>query len=161
MVRPLGIRLPVYPVKGYSLTLPVLDPAAAPVSTVMDETFKTAITRLGARIRVGGTAELSGFDLTLRPRRRAALEHSFQQLFPDASTVEAAQFWCGLRPMTPDGPPIVGSTPVQGLYLNTGHGTLGWTMACGSAQILADVIGGKKPAIDMSALSIARYHSVL
>ena len=156
MVAPVGMRLPVYPVKGYSLTIPVLDPAAAPVSTIMDETFKTAITRLGARIRVGGTAELSGFDLALRSSRRAALEHSFQQLFPVAGAVKEAQFWCGLRPMTPDGPPIVSSTPVQGLYLNTGHGTLGWTMACGSAQVIADLIDNRAPAIDMSALSMMR-----
>jgi D-amino-acid dehydrogenase len=155
--RRLGISIPVYPVKGYSLTIPIADEAMAPVSTVMDETYKTAITRLGSRIRVGGTAEVGGFDTVLRPGRRAALEHSFGELFPQGGDTRQASFWCGLRPMTPDGPPILGATPVAGLYLNTGHGTLGWTMACGSAKVLADIIGGGKPAVDVSGLGIGRY----
>jgi D-amino-acid dehydrogenase len=156
-VRPLGLDVPVFPVKGYSITVPLADNAMAPVSTIMDETYKTAITRLGDRIRVGGTAELTGFDLTPRPARREALEHSFTDMFPHAGDTKKASFWCGLRPMTPDGPPLVGATSVGRLYLNTGHGTLGWTMACGSASVLADVIGGKTPAVDMSALSLSRY----
>ncbi|MGN6469938.1 MAG: D-amino acid dehydrogenase [Rhizobiaceae bacterium] len=155
--RRLGIAIPVFPVKGYSLTIPITDETRAPVSTVMDETYKTAITRLGDRIRVGGTAEVTGFDLALRPGRRAALEHSFGELFALGGDPRQASFWCGLRPMTPDGPPILGKTSVEGLYLNTGHGTLGWTMACGSASVLADVIGGKEPAVDLNGLGIGRY----
>jgi D-amino-acid dehydrogenase len=157
MARRLGIDIPVYPVKGYSLTVPIVDEAMAPVSTVMDETYKTAITRLGNRIRVGGTAEVAGFDAQLRAGRRAALEHSFGELFPFSGDVGRASFWCGLRPMTPDGPPILGKTPVERLYLNTGHGTLGWTMACGSAKVLADIVAGNQPAVDVSGLGIGRY----
>ena len=157
MTRRLDIAIPVFPVKGYSLTIPIADEARAPVSTVMDETYKTAITRLGDRIRVGGTAEVAGFDTTLRPGRRAALEHSFGELFPQGGDPRQASFWCGLRPMTPDGPPILGATSVERLYLNTGHGTLGWTMACGSASVLADIVGGREPAIDIGGLGIGRY----
>lgn len=157
LLAPLGIRLPVYPVKGYSLTLPVVDPDASPRSTVMDETYKVAITRLGARIRVGGTAELAGFSLQLREPRRATLAFSVGDLFPAGGDLSQASFWTGLRPMTPDGTPIVGPTTVANLFTNTGHGTLGWTMACGSGRVLADMIGGRKPDIDTADLSLARY----
>jgi D-amino-acid dehydrogenase len=157
LLKPLGISIPVYPVKGYSLTLPILDADAAPVSTVMDESYKVAITRLGDRIRVGGTAEVSGYDLTLRPARRATLEHSVGDLFPGGGDLADASFWCGLRPMTPDGPPIIGRSRYRNLCLNTGHGTLGWTMACGSGRVLADLISGKKPEIDLSGLDLGRY----
>jgi D-amino-acid dehydrogenase len=157
LVKPLGLDLPVYPVKGYSITLPVLDAAKAPQSTVMDESYKVAITRLGNRIRVGGTAEVAGFDLQLRPARKATLVHSLIDLFAGGGAVEKASFWCGLRPMTPDGPPVIGGTKYENLYLNTGHGTLGWTMACGSARVLADVISGKAPEIAAKELTIARY----
>ena len=157
MLKPLGIELPVYPVKGYSLTLPVTDLDAAPVSTVMDETFKVAITRLGDRIRVGGTAELAGFSQALRGPRRATLERSVLDLFPQGGDVSQAKFWTGLRPMTPDGTPIVGATAYDNLYTNTGHGTLGWTMACGSGRLLADLIGGRAPEIDHQDLAESRY----
>lgn len=157
LLRPLGVRLPVYPVKGYSLTLPIADPHAAPRSTVMDETYKIAITRLGDRIRVGGTAELAGFSLRLREPRRATLAFSVGDLFPAGGDLSQASFWTGLRPMTPDGTPIVGPTKIANLYTNTGHGTLGWTMACGSGRVLADLIGGRAPDIDTQDLSAARY----
>lgn len=157
MVRPFGIRIPVHPVKGYSITVPIADEAAAPVSTVMDETYKIAVTRLGSRIRVGGTAEIAGYDLSLRPSRRDPLEHSLTDLFPGGGRVEEATFWCGLRPMTPDGPPVIGRTRVDGLYLNTGHGTLGWTMACGSGRLLADIVSGRKPDVDPADVSVERY----
>lgn len=157
LLQRLGIKAPVYPIKGYSLTIPISDEMGAPVSTVMDETYKVAITRLGNRIRVGGTAEIAGYDLTLRPSRRGALEFSFSDLFGGGGSVGEASFWCGLRPMTPDGTPIIGSTKIANLYLNTGHGTLGWTMACGSGRVLADLISGRKPEIDVSELSIDRY----
>jgi D-amino-acid dehydrogenase len=157
LVRPLGIRLPVYPVKGYSITAPVIQEGRAPVSTVMDETYKVAITRLGDRIRVGGMAEVSGFSATLPTSRRATLVRSMGSLFPEAGDLKAARFWSGLRPMTPDGPPVIGGTAIPNLFLNTGHGTLGWTMACGSGQVLADIISGRQTAIDVEDLSIRRY----
>ena len=137
-----GIYIPVYPVKGYSLTVPVTNSAAAPISTVMDETYKVAITRFDDKIRVGGMAELAGFDLSLNPRRRETLEMVLNGLFPNGGDVSKSIFWTGLRPMTPDGTPIIGkvSQPHNNVWLNTGHGTLGWTMACGSGQSLASVI---------------------
>jgi D-amino-acid dehydrogenase len=157
LLRPLGVALPVYPVKGYSLTLPVTEAAAAPVSTVMDETYKVAITRLGDRIRVGGTAELAGFNLKLRGPRRETLAHSVGDLFPRGGDIAQAQFWTGLRPMTPDGTPVVGPTRYRNLHLNTGHGTLGWTMACGSGRLLADLVTGRRPEIDSADLALTRY----
>jgi D-amino-acid dehydrogenase len=157
LARPLGLDLPIYPVKGYSITVPITDAGMAPASTVMDETYKVAITRLGDRIRVGGTAELTGFDLRLHDDRRATLEHSVTDLFPRGGDVGRAEFWSGLRPMTPDGTPIVGGTPYGNLFLNTGHGTLGWTMACGSGRVIADLISGTSPEIDMSGLGVERY----
>lgn len=157
LLRPLGISLPVYPIKGYSLTVPITDAALAPVSTVMDETFKVATTRLGDRIRVGGTAEIAGYDLELRPARRGPLERSLRDLFPRGGDLAAASFWCGLRPMTPDGTPVIGKSPLERLYLNTGHGTLGWTMAAGSGRVMADMIAGRVPEIDISDLDLSRY----
>ena len=157
MLRTIGIDVPVYPVKGYSLTLPITDEAGAPVSTVMDETYKVAITRLGDRIRVGGTAELAGYSKTLRGPRRATLAHSVGDLFPRGGDIAAAQFWTGLRPMTPDGTPIIGPTKFANLFLNTGHGTLGWTMACGSGRLLADLVSERRPNIEHEDLSAARY----
>lgn len=151
------LDIPVYPVKGYSLTVPIVDAARAPRSTVLDESHKIAITRFDQRIRVGGMAELRGFDTSLRAHRRATLEMCVGSLFPRAGDLPAASFWTGLRPMTPDGTPIVGPTPVRGLYLNTGHGTLGWTMACGSARLLADLISGHVPDIQADDLGLARY----
>jgi D-amino-acid dehydrogenase len=157
LLRKIGISAPVYPVKGYSITVPITDAGGAPESTVMDETYKVAITRLGDRIRAGGTAEISGYDLRLHDARRATLEHSVGDLFPRGGDLSRASFWCGLRPMTPDGPPIIGATKFSNLYLNTGHGTLGWTMSCGSGRVLADIISGRKPDIDTRDLSIERY----
>ncbi len=157
MLKPVGIHIPVYPVKGYSITVPITDATGAPESTVMDETHKVAVTRLGDRIRVGGTAELAGFSLNLREARRGTLEHVVSDLFPRGGDVSKATFWCGLRPMTPDGTPIVGPTPVQNLLLATGHGTLGWTMAAGTGRVVADLVSGKTPEIDVSGLAMARY----
>jgi D-amino-acid dehydrogenase len=157
MARSIGIRLPIYPVKGYSITVPVTDDARAPQSTLMDETFKIAITRLGDRIRIGGMAEVSGFSRDLPTKRRRTLENSVQSLFPGAGDMAAGSFWTGLRPMTPDGPPIVGPTGIRNLYINSGHGTLGWTMACGSGHLLADIVCARDPAIDASDLSMSRY----
>jgi D-amino-acid dehydrogenase len=155
LMQGLGLQIPVYPVKGYSLTVPVTNSAMAPVSTVMDETYKVAITRFDDRIRVGGMAELAGFDLSLNPRRRETLEMVLNGLFPNGGDTTKSQFWTGLRPMTPDGTPIIGKASVlhDNVWLNTGHGTLGWTMACGSGQLLADLMAGQKPAIQSDDLA--------
>ena len=157
IVKPLGIDLPVYPVKGYSITVPITDPKFAPESTIMDETHKVAVTRLGDRIRVGGTAELAGFSLKLREARRATLKHVVTDLFPKGGDISRAEFWCGLRPMTPDGTPILGGTHVPKLYLATGHGTLGWTMAAGTGRVMADLISGRTPDISLDGLTVERY----
>jgi D-amino-acid dehydrogenase len=157
LLAPLGLRIPVYPVKGYSITVPITDASAAPESTVMDETHKVAVTRLGDRIRVGGTAELAGYSLALRESRRATLDHVVTDLFPRGGDVSRASFWCGLRPMTPDGTPIIGATPRANLLLATGHGTLGWTMAAGTGRIIADLVSGRAPEIDVAPLAMARY----
>jgi D-amino-acid dehydrogenase len=160
LMQGLDLQIPVYPVKGYSLTVPVSNAAAAPISTVMDETYKVAITRFDDRIRVGGMAELAGFDLSLNPRRRETLEMVLNSLFPNAGDLSKSLFWTGLRPMTPDGTPIIGraSETYNNVWLNTGHGTLGWTMACGSGQLLADLVANHKPAIQSDDLSLSRYN---
>jgi D-amino-acid dehydrogenase len=151
------VKIPVYPLKGYSITAPIANPAAAPVSTVLDETYKIAITRFDTRIRVGGMAEIVGFDKKLREARRETLEMCVNDLFPGGGDTSKATFWTGLRPMTPDGTPIVGRTSISNLFLNTGHGTLGWTMSCGSGQLLADLISDKQPAIRCDDLNVFRY----
>jgi len=159
LMQGLGLDIPVYPVKGYSLTVPIINSDVAPISTVMDETYKVAITRFDNRIRVGGMAELAGFDLSLNPRRRETLEMVLNGLFPNAGDTSQALFWTGLRPMTPDGTPIIGkaSAVYNNVWLNTGHGTLGWTMACGSGQVLADLLANHQPAIQTDDLSLGRY----
>ena len=157
LLKPAGIRIPVYPVKGYSITVPITDADSAPESTVMDETHKVAVTRLGERIRVGGTAELAGYTLKLHDARRQTLEHVVTDLFPNGGDISRAEFWCGLRPMTPDGTPVLGATRIPKLYLATGHGTLGWTMAAGTGRVMADVISGRPPQIDMDGLTVDRY----
>ncbi|WP_313224854.1 D-amino acid dehydrogenase [Stutzerimonas nitrititolerans] len=157
MLEPLGLRAPVYPLKGYSLTVPISDAAMAPVSTVLDETYKVAITRFDQRIRVGGMAEIAGHDLSLVPRRRATLAMVVSDLFPLGGDPATAELWTGLRPATPDGTPIVGATSYRNLFLNTGHGTLGWTMACGSGRLLADLLLSRRPQISTEGLDIFRY----
>ena len=158
LLKPLGIDLPVYPVKGYSITVPVENEATAPRSTVADESAKVAITRLGDRIRAGGTAELSGYNDVLRPGRRETLEQSVSNLFPGSCDFAKATFWTGLRPSTPDGTPIIGRAGRwENLWLNTGHGTLGWTMSCGSGRLVGDLISGRLPNIEYQDLSLERY----
>lgn len=159
LTRPLGIDLPVYPVKGYSLTVPVKDEARAPQSTIIDEDYKVALTRLGSRIRVAGTAEVGGYDLSLREGRLDTIVHVLGDLFPGGFKREEMTFWAGMRPMTPDGTPIVGRTPVRNLFLNTGHGTFGWTMSLGSGRVAADLIQGRTPAIDINGLEVSRYQT--
>ncbi|ELR66633.1 D-amino acid dehydrogenase small subunit [Photobacterium marinum] len=154
-----GMDMPVYPVKGYSLTMPVAEPDLAPQSTVMDETYKVAMTRFDNRIRVAGTAELAGFDLSLSEKRKATIAMVIQDLFPQGGDISKTEFWTGLRPMTPDGTPVIGRTPYANLFTNTGHGTLGWTMACGSGRLLADIVSGRDPDIDPVGLDLFRYAS--
>ena len=155
-LKPLELNLPVYPVKGYSLTIPIIDAKFAPQSTVLDETYKIAITRFDQRIRVGGMAELSGFNHGLNNARRDTLEMVTQDLFPGGDLAQAS-FWTGLRPMTPDSTPIIGATRFKNLFLNTGHGTLGWTMACGSGKLISDLVLNHKTEISTEGLSIKRY----
>lgn len=157
LLREVGIHIPVYPVKGYSITVPITDARGAPESTVMDETHKVAVTRLGDRIRAGGTAELAGYTLQLHEARRRTLEHVVTDLFPQGGDVSRASFWCGLRPMTPDGTPVIGGTRMANLYIATGHGTLGWTMAAGTGCVMADLLSKREPEIDMEGLTVERY----
>ena len=157
LLRPIGIDIPVYPVKGYSITMPVLNDEDAPQSTVMDETYKVAITRLGNNVRAAGTAELTGYNLSLRKKSRATVRHSVESLFPFATDMSDDQFWTGLRPMTPDGTPVIGKTPISNLFLNTGHGTLGWTMSAGSGKLIADIVSGNETAISLDGLEMSRY----
>lgn len=157
LLADLKISIPVYPVKGYSLTVPITDDAFAPVSTVMDETYKVAVTRLGGRIRAAGTAELNGYNLDLPKSRTETINHVVSDLFGKGCDLTQAEYWVGLRPMTPDGTPVVGATDVKGLFLNTGHGTLGWTMSCGSAAVIADIMTEENTAIDTQSLALTRY----
>ncbi|KJS08949.1 MAG: amino acid dehydrogenase [Hoeflea sp. BRH_c9] len=157
LLKPIGVNLPVYPVKGYSVTLPVTDDAFAPQSTIMDETHKVAITRLGDRIRVAGTAEIAGYSNCLGPHATNTVKHVISDLFPKGGDISKAEGWTGLRPMTPDGTPVLGPSRYDNLYLNTGHGTLGWTMACGSGRAVADLVLGKQPEISFEGLTAARY----
>lgn len=157
MLRPHGLKLPVYPVKGYSITGRITDEKLAPVSTLLDPAYKVAITRLGDAIRVGGIAEIVGYNHSIPIRRRETLLRSVESLFPQAGEMTEARLWAGLRPMTPDSTPIIGPTPLRNLYLNTGHGSLGWTMACGSARVVSDLVSGQAPEIATVDLSMARY----
>jgi len=157
MLKSLGLRLPIYPVKGYSITVPIKNEACAPVSTVLDESFKVAITRLGDRIRVGGMAELSGYQLRYPAARKKTLEKALHLLFAGAADSQDAQLWSGLRPVTPDSVPVIGATPYQGLYINAGHGTLGWTMSTGSGRLIADIISQREPDIDGAPFALTRY----
>ena len=149
--------MPIYPVKGYSLTIPITDSNAAPVSTVLDETYKVALTRFDNRIRVGGMAELSGYELKLNQKSRETLELVVNDLFPGSGDLSKASFWTGLRPMTPDSTPIIGKSVYENLTLNTGHGTLGWTMSLGSGKITADIVSGVTPEIKVDDLALSRY----
>lgn len=153
----IDLRVPVYPIKGYSLTLPIIDASKAPTSTVMDETYKVAVTRFEDRIRVGGTAEIASYNKELEEKRKANVEFVVSDLFPGGGDLEKAEFWTGLRPMTPDGTPILGETKYSNLFLNTGHGTLGWTMSLGSGKYVADIISQREPEIEKEGLSVARY----
>ncbi len=135
-LRPLGLRLPIYPLKGYSVTLPIIKPDAAPVVSITDEKRRLVCSRLGDRLRVAGTAEIAGFDKSIDPARCAGMRRWADEMFPGAADSEAGEDWAGLRPCTPSYVPLIGATKVDRLWLNTGHGSLGWTLACGSAELL-------------------------
>jgi D-amino-acid dehydrogenase len=149
LLAPLGIRIPVYPLKGYSITLPLgpKEAAAAPSVSLTDEAFKIVISRLGNRLRAAGTAELTGYDTAVNPVRCAAIAARIHDLFPALSGVTAVDYWSGLRPATPNNVPVIGRTKLKNLFLNTGHGTLGWTLACGSASVLADLMSARQPQV--------------
>jgi D-amino-acid dehydrogenase len=157
LARPLGLRLPVYPGKGYSVTIPVNGHRGAPTVSLIDDEFKMVYSRLGDRLRVAGTAEFIGYDARVTDRRARFLLRKAVELFPDCGAVERAEFWAGLRPSTPDGVPVIGRSPLPNLYLNTGHGTLGWTMAAGSGRVLADLILGRPPEVSLDGLGIERF----
>lgn len=157
LLRPLGLRIPLYPVKGYSATVQVSDELQAPLGALMDESYKVAITRMGNRLRIAGTAELGSRKLDLRPAAINTLLKVARDWFPVAGHYGTATLWAGARPMLPDGPPLIGATAVPGLYLNLGHGSTGWAMACGSGRIAADLIAGDRPGIDLDGLTPDRY----
>jgi D-amino-acid dehydrogenase len=149
VLAPLGIRIPVYPLKGYSITLPLgpAEAAAAPTVSLTDEAHKIVISRLGNRLRAAGTAELAGYDDSVSPARCTAIVRRIRQLFPGLGAVTMVDRWAGLRPATPTNVPLIGRTRLRNLYLNTGHGTLGWTLACGSGSALADLMSGREPHV--------------
>jgi D-amino-acid dehydrogenase len=157
LARDVGLKLPIYPAKGYSISVDIEQPAAAPTISVTDETRFMVFSRLGNVMRVAGTAELAGWDTGLDPVRVEPLVRNAKTLFPAASAYRALNPWCGLRPATPDSVPLLGATPISNLLLNTGHGTLGWTMAAGSARVIADLIAGRKPEIDLGGLGLDRF----
>jgi D-amino-acid dehydrogenase len=149
LLKPLGIRIPVYPLKGYSITLPLgpSEAQAAPTVSLTDEAFKIVISRLGNRLRAAGTAELTGYDTSVNSVRCAAIARRIRELFPGLGSVTTVENWAGLRPATPNNVPLIGRTKFRNLFLNTGHGTLGWTLACGSGSALAELISGRPPQV--------------
>ncbi len=159
LARDLGVHLPIYPAKGYSITAEIENADAAPTISITDETRFMVFSRLGNRLRVAGTAELTGWDTSLDPVRVDPLVRNVKSLFPDASSYREINAWCGLRPATPDSVPILGKSPYENLFLNTGHGTLGWTMACGSARVIADLLNGRTPEIDLEGLELERFRA--
>ena len=156
-LKPLDIDVPIYPVKGYSVTIPTAGHNGAPTVSITDADRKLVFTRLGDNLRVAGTAELTGYDTTVDRRRAGAILEATMRQFPAAGDAEKAQFWAGLRPMTPDGVPVVGFSQYDNLFLNTGHGTYGWTMSCGSGQVIADIVSGKQPEIDIEPFGLERF----
>lgn len=160
LLRPLGLRLPLLAVHGFSLTAPLRlvegHPPLGPRAGVMDEKFKVAISRLGQRVRVAGSAELGGRLDTLAPAALNTLHKVLDDWYPGSAQLTQAQHWKGARPMLPDGPPVLGASGAPGVWLNLGHGSSGWALSCGSARVLADQLAGRAPAIDVSGLDVAR-----
>ncbi|MFL9823597.1 D-amino acid dehydrogenase [Rhodoplanes sp. SY1] len=156
LLRPHGINLPIYPVKGYSITVDLPSDQVGPRSAVMDEHTKVMITRLGTRLRAAGMAEVAGYGLGVRRDGIEAVRRTVRAMYPDVSLDGDIKPWAGLRPMTPDGPPYLGATPIEGLYLDIGHGSNGWTQACGTGKILADIVSGRTPEIDLDGYGLVR-----
>jgi D-amino-acid dehydrogenase len=150
LLKPLGISLMLYPGKGYSATYPIIESDQAPVVSLTDDEYKIVFTRLGNRLRVAGTCELNGYTRHLNPARCEALTRRTRELFPDACDYSAPEYWTGLRPLTPSNVPYIGKTKIQGLYLNTGHGTLGWTMGAGSGKAIAEIVDGRRPEVNFA-----------
>jgi D-amino-acid dehydrogenase len=163
LLKPLGIRLPIAPVYGYSITAPLalseLPTAVGPRGAVMDEKYKVAISRLGQRIRVAGSAELGGTPQQMNSAALATLYKVLDDWFPGAARLSQASAWKGARPMLPDGPPVIGKSRVAGIWLNLGHGSSGWALSCGSARLLADLMAGREPGIDVAGLAPARLRA--
>lgn len=156
LVQPLGIRLPIYPAKGYSVTMPVADASKAHQVSLTDDEYKLVFSRLGDRLRIAGTAELNGYDRDLNRVRCEAIVRRVEELFPGAGDASQAQFWTGLRPATPSNVPIIGRSKLANLFLNTGHGTLGWTHACGSGKSIARIVSGLAPEVDFAFVGVDR-----
>jgi D-amino-acid dehydrogenase len=156
LVKPLGIRLPIYPAKGYSVTMPVRDASKAHQVSLTDDEYKLVFSRLGDRLRIAGTAELNGYDRDLNRVRCEAIVRRVEELFPGAGDASQAQFWTGLRPATPSNVPIIGRSKLPNLFLNTGHGTLGWTHACGSGKSIARIVSGLAPEVDFAFAGVDR-----
>ena len=157
LTRPLGLELPIYPVKGYSFTVPLKDPGRAPVSTIHDDNYKVVSTRLGERLRASGFVELDDFNRDIPEARLATIRKSVESRFPGCADLEAAETWTGFRPMTPDGPAIIGRGPRENLFLNTGHGTFGWTLSAGSASVISQLIDGEAPSVCLDAFRPGRF----
>lgn len=158
MLKPLGIALPVYPAKGYSVTIPIAGHAGVPTVSLIDDAYKMVYSRLGERLRIAGTAEFTGYDATVTPRRARFLLETAMKLFPDGGDASRAEFWAGLRPSTPDGVPVIGRAPrFRNLVLNSGHGTLGWTMAAGTGRLAADLALGQPTEIPLDGLGLERF----
>ncbi|MEP1214253.1 MAG: D-amino acid dehydrogenase [Marinobacter sp.] len=157
LTRPLGLKLPIYPVKGYSFTVPLADPDRAPVSTVHDDNYKVVSTRLGDRLRASGFVELADFNRDIPEARLATIRKSVESRFPGCADLKSAETWTGFRPMTPDGPAIIGRGPRENLFLNTGHGTFGWTLSAGSADVIAQLIDGDEPSVSLDAFRPGRF----
>ncbi len=157
MLAPLGIKLPIYPCKGYSISIDTTGYSGAPETALIDDSVKMVYSRLGTHLRVAGTAELDGYNLRMSLRRQKLIVDKALELFPNSGDRSSIDFWSGLRPVTPDSAPVLGDTKYANLYLNTGHGTLGWTMSCGSAKAVADLISDKTPDISLTGLGIDRF----
>lgn len=154
----LGLRLPLRPVYGYSISAPIAEPVLAPRSGLMDERYKVAISRLGQRVRVAGSAEIGGQPDAMHPAALQTLYKALADWFPSAARLSSGmQVWKGARPMLPDGPPVIGPSGLSGLWLNLGHGSSGWALACGSARVLADQMASRAPEIDTDGLGIERW----
>jgi D-amino-acid dehydrogenase len=155
LLRRIGIDIPVYPVKGYAMTIDNVQSDGSPRSSVMDEHSKVMVTRLGDRVRAAGIAEVAGYDRAVNERKAAAVLDVTRAIFPQAGDYSRASYWAGLRPMTPDGPPYLGVTPLRNLLLNVGQGSNGWTQACGCGRVVADLVSARKPDVDLDGLTLA------